>query len=292
MSEENVLSDDDIMDQVFSEEAPQRNEADDAPEAPEAPRTEDDGAQGASDDNDDAINSDPDGEGSQEEAPTPDGRVPLAALQAERAAKKAEADARKAAEDRAQQLQEELNQRQNSEPVTPGDVFGLGEPPDPAEDPAGFFQHQQSLIAANQINQNLNVSKRFFTLTHNEELANKVEAFATGRFDSDPNFATKVLFAEDPYAVAYAAYQEAENAKAFEGLSPEELAEFRAWKETKGKEAPAANPATTIVNPAAKPAAPKQTAPLPKSLASEPGAGGIEGRPPPSDDSFLDIFPQ
>jgi hypothetical protein len=279
MGEEVILSDDDIMEQVFDEAGPVEKAPKDPAEAPQGQE----GTQEVADDKGDVANSGTDEETSGEETGAEPKMVPLAALQSERTAKQE-------AEKRYEELQKKLEGKPTTETVTPDDVFGFGEVPDPAEAPQEFFQYQQKLFQANQINQNLNVSKRFFTLQHNPELADEVEKYAVDRFETDPDFATKVLFNEDPYSVAHAAFQEAQKATAFKDLTPEELAEFKAWKASGGKEAPAAQTATNPA-PAAKPAATlKQPDPVPRSLASEPGAAGIEGKPPPQDDDFLDVF--
>jgi hypothetical protein len=148
--------------------------------------------------------------------------------------------------------------------------------PDPATDPKGYFDYQQSVITTNIVNNNLNVSERFARKEHPAELVDAVRTWALAKFDTDPEYAKKVLFDADPYGVAIADYQAEQRGNKLQGLTDAEIDELIAIREGKGStQTPAAGAAQ---KPAAeKPPAAQQKqdeAKPPRTIAEETNAGG------------------
>lgn len=175
-------------------------------------------------------------------------------------------------------LLKERNKRQEK-PAAPA-AAAAEEPveveiPDPATDPKGYFDYQQSVITTNIVNNNLNVSERFARKEHPAELVDAVRTWALARFDTDPEYAKKVLFDADPYGVAIADYQAEQRGDKLKGLTDAEIDELIAIKEGKGSTPPANGAAQ---KPAAeKPPAAQQKqdeAKPPRTIAEETNAGG------------------
>lgn len=195
----------------------------------------------------------------------PEGYVPVAALQAER------------------QKRQEAEARLNGGEPAPNDFV----PPQPGTPEHALYVQEQANLAI--LNERLENSERFARLKHDDAKVTEVQQWALQRFETDPEWARKVLTARDPYQLAIEEY---DRDQAFSGVTPEDMAAFKAWKAGQPAPAAAAVPAPTpaAVSPsafkaaqaqtsavAAPAAAPAKAAP-PKTLADETAADGpMEG---------------
>jgi epoxyqueuosine reductase QueG len=122
--------------------------------------------------------------------------------------------------------------------------------------------------------QNLRTSRRFAERAYGAETVATVHDWVVARCDADPAFNQQMQSSEDPYESAYQAYQ---REQVLAKVSPTDLADYEAWKAAKaaGSGQPAAQPAAGHPAAASPNLAPP---PPPRSLASQPNAGG-SGQP-------------
>ncbi len=193
------------------------------------------------------------------EAPEPmrnddaaDGR--LAALLDER-------DKRKAAEAELARLR----QQAQAQPV---------QMPDPYEDPEGFAAAQQGQQAAALYQINLRYSERLAKVEHGAEKVDAAKAWAIAKCDADPHFNAKIAASDDPVGLAVTEYQREEIASK---VTPDEFAQFQAWKSAQGQLQQAATPPPNLAS----------TIP-PRSLASAPSAGNMLTEPVQDDGEIFD----
>lgn len=183
-----------------------------------------------------------------------DGR--LAALLDER-------DKRKALE--AKLAQYEQRQQQQAQQV---------QTPDPYEDPEGFAAAQEARVSQALYQSNLQWSERIASMQHGEETVKAAKDWGFQRCETDPYFNAKVAASPDPVGFVVTEFKREEIASK---VTPDEFAQFQAWKQ-----------AQTQLQQAA-PAAPSTTAsPIPlRSLASAPSAGSILTEPVQSDEEVF-----
>lgn len=185
------------------------------------------------------------------------GFVPLAAMLDER--------------DRAKALKAELDQlrasQQQQQPV---------QAPDPIEDPEGFANWQQATVGQALYQTNLRWSERIASIQHGADTVAKAKEWGFQRCETDPYFNAKVAASDDPVGFVVSEWKREEIASQ---VTPDEFAQFRAWKEAQGQLKQQAAPAAT----------PKQTSAIPPpSLASAPSAGTILTEPVQSEEEIFD----
>ena len=112
----------------------------------------------------------------------------------------------------------------------------------------------------------LTASRKFADQAYGKELTATVHDWALAKCDADPAFNASMMSNDDPYESAVQAYNREQIAA--EVQSPDDLAQFKAWK------------AAQAAAPAADPPSPPQPAdpPIPRSLANAPG-NGAAGKP-------------
>lgn len=168
----------------------------------------------------------------------PEGFVPLAALTA---------------------LRDEFKafKQQHAAPAQP--------PPDPYEDFEGYQAHEANQRAGERFG----YSFELLQARHGEETAGKVQQWAFGKAESDPQWYQRALSMRDPFGFALEEYN---RDQALVLLSdPKLLEQFRAFQSGQGPAlgAPQA-PQPTVVS------APPQSPTPPRSMASSPSAGGAK----------------
>lgn len=193
------------------------------------------------------------------EKPEP-GHVPLSALLDER--------------DRRQKAEQQLaDAAANAAPV---------EVPDRETDPEGHEAYVQEQNGLALINQTLNFSEKWARKEHGTELVDAAKSWAIAKFDTDPAFASRVLLDADPYEIAIAEYQQEQLLTKVKDIPATELDEFLAWKAAKAKGEDPPEPAASAQSQpaAAAQAAAPAPAKIPRSIASEAGAGGARDKTP------------
>ena len=98
----------------------------------------------------------------------------------------------------------------------------------------------------------ITASRKFAEKEYGKDVVAKVHDWALAKCDADPHFNHAMTSSDDPYESAYQAFNREQIIDAVR--TPDDLAEFQAWK-------------------AAKAAPPPPQPPLPKSLATAPGNG-------------------
>lgn len=147
--------------------------------------------------------------------------------------------------------------------------------PDPYEDPEGFAAAQEARVSQALYQTNLRWSEQIASMKHGEETVKAAKEWAYARCDSDPYFNAKVAASPDPVGFAVTEYQREEIASK---VTPDEFAQFQAWKQAQGQlqqTAQAVPPNTASTIP-------------PRSLASAPSAGNMLTEPVQSDDEIFD----
>lgn len=174
--------------------------------------------------------------------PTPDpaspppGHVPLSVVLDER-------EKRREAEARLKRIEE---QQRRAEPV---DL-----PPEQ--------QHAQRLETIH-----LNMSERFARKEHGDEVVDKARDAALERFQTDPLYYQQVMSQPDPYEFVVREYKQSQALSALN--DPNKLDAFLKWQ--------AAQASAPLAPAPQAQAAPQQSnAPPPRSLASQPSAGGTK----------------
>lgn len=95
--------------------------------------------------------------------------------------------------------------------------------PDPKEDPEGYAAALMGTVQLNVVNQTLNFSERWARKEHGDEIIDKVRDWALKRFETDADFASRVLTDPDPYEVALKEFKASETAEKAAKLDPEIL---------------------------------------------------------------------
>ena len=108
----------------------------------------------------------------------------------------------------------------------------------------------------------LNTSRKFAEKEYGKDLVAAVHDWASARCDADPAFNAQLFSVDDPYEHAVQAYNRAQIADAVK--SPDDLAQFKAWKAAQA--AGQAEP-----QPSPTPSTPEVA--IPRSLATAPGNG-------------------
>ena len=181
------------------------------------------------------------------------GHVPMAALLDER-------DKRKALESRLAEY--ERNQAARQEP-------------DPNLDPVAWQQHQLQGVHQAVVDTRLNMSEVAARRHYGAELSDAAKHWALGQFQTNPAFQSQVLNNVDPYDYAITAYQREQIASQ---VSADDFKAFQAWK-------------TANAQVAAAPAASPPSAPVPRSIASTPSAGGGKDIPLDDEQAFAGAIP-
>lgn len=190
------------------------------------------------------------------EQPKPEPQhVPISALLDER-------DKRKAME---QELERLRAAQQPAQTVEAPDMF---------EDPDGFAAYQDQKVQAALYGQKLQFSERMAKKEYGADVFEQAKAWAFERCNNDPMFNAKVAQAPDPYDYAISEWK---REQIVSQVTPDDFAQFQAWKA-----------AQTQLEAQTKPTSP--TVP-PRSLASAPSAGGISTEPIPSEEEmFADVI--
>lgn len=144
------------------------------------------------------------------------------------------------------------------------------EVPDMFEDPEGWQNYQRQEYKQELYRQRADFSHRLAVKDHGKETVDQALAWGQQRCMEDPSFNTAVLNNPDPVGFAVEQYQREQMASA---LTPDEFAQFKAWKDAQA-------------NVQAQATKPEKTVP-PKSLATAPSAGGVTTEPEPTEE---DIF--
>ena len=148
-------------------------------------------------------------------------------------------------------------------------------PPDPNLDPVGYQQHEMQSVRQEVIDTKLNMSESAAKRHYGPELTEQAKQWALEQFQSNPSFQTQVLNNPDPYDYAITAYQREQIASQ---VTADDFKAFSAWK-------------TAQAQVAAAPAATPQSAPVPRSIASTPSAGGGGTVPPDDEQAFASAIP-
>ena len=147
-------------------------------------------------------------------------------------------------------MQEERDRRQAAEKR----IAELEARREPVEPPT-----QDQMVEARLRSVTLTASRKFADREYGKELLAEVHDWAVAKCDADPHFNASMMSDDDPYEKAVQAYNREQIAA--EVQSPDDLAQFKAWK--------AAQAAAPQAQATPKPAEP----PIPKSLADAPGNG-------------------
>jgi hypothetical protein len=155
------------------------------------------------------------------------------------------------------------------------------EMPDPYEDPEGFQAAQQAQVNSQLYQMNLRFSERLATVQHGPEKVAAARDWAFQKCAEDPHFNAKVLASDDPFGIAISEYEREQIASK---VTPDEFAQFQAWKAAQSQ----------VTQQAASTAPPNQTSAIPpRSLASAPSAGSILTEPVQSDEEiFAEVLPK
>lgn len=147
--------------------------------------------------------------------------------------------------------------------------------PDEWEDPEGARAFDRAEVEQSLYQTNLRWSERIASLQHGEDTVAAARDWGFAKCDNDPYFNAKVASSPDPIGYVVAEYKREEIASK---VTPDEFAQFQAWKAAQGQ-----------LQQQAAPAAPPNTASAipPKSLASAPSAGNILTEPVQSDDEIF-----
>jgi hypothetical protein len=161
---------------------------------------------------------------------------------------------------------------------------------DPKEDPEGFAEDLFGAVQLNMVNTTLNLSEKMARKEHGAELVDSVREWTLKRFETDPDFASRIITDPDPYEKAIEEYKTSQrNDKAakldpeiLEGLDDEEIAllkQHRASKSAKtgGDTGSEKGGSTAETSPRAedgKFVARRSAEPPPRSIASAPPGGG------------------
>jgi hypothetical protein len=137
--------------------------------------------------------------------------------------------------------------------------------PNMFEDPEGFQAYQQQFANQTAINVKLDLSEDMARQAHGDELVDQARDWALQRFQSIPGFQAHVLGQRNPYGFVVQEYRKAQIA---DQITPEDLAQFQAWKTAQAQIQTPAPPTA-----AAPPNSPRSVPP--RSLASAPSAGGV-----------------
>ena len=180
------------------------------------------------------------------------GHVPMAALLDER-------DKRKALESRLAEFER----------------MQAPQAPDPNLDPVAWQQHQLQGVHQAVIDTRLNMSEVAAKRHYGAELTEAAKTWALDQFQANPAFQAQVLNNPDPYDYAITAYQRDQIASQ---VTVDDFKAFSAWK-------------TAQAQVAAAPAATPQSAPVPRSIASTPSAGGGGTVPPDDEQAFASAIP-
>ena len=161
-------------------------------------------------------------------------------------------------------MQEERDKRQAAERRI-AELTANQPPPAPLDTATEL---QQALYG-----QKLGVSRKFAEREYGKDTIATVHDWASARCDADPAFNDHMRSSDDPYEAAMAAYNREQILA--EVKSPDDLAQFNAWKA-----AQAAGQAETPPPP------PPPSPPAPKSLVNAPGNGAVgKAHVPLSDDA-------
>ena len=174
-----------------------------------------------------------------------------------------EREKRRAAEAELARLRE--SQQQQQAPV---------QMPDPYEDPEGFAAAQEARVSQALYQSNLRWSEQIATMKHGEETVTAAKDWGFKRCDTDPYFNAKVAASPDPVGFVVAEYKREEIASK---VTPDEFAQFQAWKNAQGQIAQAATPSPNAASQIP-----------PKSLASAPSAGSMLTEPVQDDGEIFD----
>lgn len=155
------------------------------------------------------------------------------------------------------------------------------EMPDPYEDPEGFQAAQQAQVNSQLYQMNLRFSERLATVQHGPEKVAAARDWAFQKCAEDPHFNAKVLASDDPFGIAISEYEREQIASK---VTPDEFAQFQAWKAAQSQ----------VTQQAASTAPPNQASAIPpRSLASAPSAGSILTEPVQSDEEiFAEVLPK
>lgn len=170
-----------------------------------------------------------------EKAPEPQ-HVPITALLDER-------DKRRAMEQELEGLRAALQPAQ-----TP-------QVPDMFEDPEGYHAYQVEMANSATLNAKLDISEEMARDKFGDEKVEAAKAWALQAFQTRPGFQQEVLRQRNPYRYAVEQYEKEQFTSS---VTPDDFAQFQAWKAAQSQ-----------IQPQTKPQAP------PRSLASAPSAGDI-----------------
>lgn len=181
-----------------------------------------------------------------------------------------ERDKRKAAEERARTLEEQMRAAQQ-QPL-----------PDPYEDPEGFAAVQKAQTDAALYNANLRWSEQLASIKHGEDTVKTAKEWGFNKCNEDPYFNAKVAASPDPIGYVVQEFKREEIASK---VTPDEFAQFQAWKTAQNQiQQPAGQTATTNQQPSAIPT---------PSLASAPSAGNILTEPIQGEEEiFNEVLPK
>ena len=152
--------------------------------------------------------------------------------------------------------------------------------PDPNTDPYAYQQHQMQQMQQVIIDNRLNMSEQGCRRHYGDDITDKAKDWALSKFGTNPAFQAEVLGNPDPYDYAIKAFQRDQIASQ---VTADDFTAFQAWKSVQAQIASA---------PVANSAPATQSAPIPRSIASTPSAGGgVSHQPYDPDAAFAGAFP-
>lgn len=170
------------------------------------------------------------------------------------------------------ELRDEIRSLKAAPPAPPPPI------PDRFEDPQGFEDYQVQQQQAAILDVRLDISEEMARAKHGDEAVNAAQQWALEQYAQVPGFQQRVLTHRNPYEFVVSEYQ---RHQLVSELTPDVLAEFKAWKAAQGQ---------LQAQAAAAPAAPPTPAAPPPSIASAPSAGGVQHVPSGPGQAYAAIF--
>ncbi len=172
--------------------------------------------------------------------------------------------------DKRKELQAEIERMRQAQPAAQPQPI-----PDMFEDPQGYTQALSQTFEQQLYQQRLQMSEGFARNQHGNEATEAALAWASARCDTDPYFNAQVRASIDPVGHAVREYQRDQIASS---VTPDDFAQFTAWKQAQAGLTPAPTPADN----------PSPAKPPPRSLASAPSAGPAANEPVQSDEEIFE----
>lgn len=175
--------------------------------------------------------------------------------------------------DKRKELQAEIERMRQAQPAAQPQPL-----PDMFEDPEGYTSALAQTFEHRIYQTQLQMSERFARNQYGEELTTAAKEWAIEKCNHDPHFNAKVRESGDPVGYAVQEYQ---RDQIVSSVTPDDFAQFTAWKQAQAG----------LAQPATQQEPTSQAKPPPRSLASAPSAGPAATEPVQSDEEiFAETF--